>query len=146
MSWIIKTALPGGSTFKGQIVYDTTTIEVPDSLIRYIESVSIREANKYITKLTGGEATKHKVAYVGTDMDTEISIVLIGKLPRYYFSLFYMLANAINQGGMPLYFKDTFASDYQYTCRWVNAVSFAESDVLFGGCTLELSSWEKQSL
>ena len=147
MAWIIQAHLPGGSSFDGQICYDSTTIEVPDDLIRYLESIDIVETPKYINKYTGGETIKYRIGNSsGDDMDTEISISLVSKLPRYLFNILFSLANAINQGGMQLYFKDSIVSDEQYTCRWVNAVDFTESNVLVGSCSIDLISWEKQAL
>lgn len=149
MAWIIQATLPSGSSFGGQIVYDATTIEVPDDLIRYIESIDIAENPKYINKYTGSETKKYRIANSsGDDMDTEISISLVSKLPRYLFNILFSLANAINQGGMQLYFNDTIVSadEYQYTCRWINVADFTESNVLVGNCSIDLLSWKRETI
>lgn len=146
MAWIMKSILPGGSSFDGQISYASTTIVVPDDLIRYIESIDILEIPKYINKYTGSETKKYRIANAsGNDIDTEINIALVSNLPRYLFNILFSIANAINQGGMQLYFDDTIVSDYQYTCRWINTADFTESNVLVGNCSIDLLSWEKQA-
>lgn len=146
MAWLMKSIIPSGASFDGQISYDSTTIIVPDDLVRYIESIDIREIPKYINKYTGAETKKYRIANSsGDDIDTEIRISLVQSLPRYLFNILYSLANAINQGGMQLYYDDTIVSDYQYTCRWVNAADFTESNVLVGNCSIDLLSWEKQA-
>jgi len=144
MAWILQAFLPAGSSFDGQIVYGSPTIEIPDDLIRYIESIDISETPKYINKYTGGESKKYRIANSsGDDINTEISIALVSKLPRYLFNILFSLASAINQGGMQLYFRDTIVSDYIYSCRWINTADFSESNVLVGNCSINLLSWEK---
>ena len=145
MAWIIQATLPSGSSFGGQIVYDATTIEVPDDLIRYIESIDITESPKYINKLTGSESKKYRIANSsGDDMDTKISISLVSKLPRYLFNILFSLAHAVNQGGMQLCFDDILISEQLYFCRWINAIDFTEFNILVGSCSIDLLSWKHE--
>lgn len=150
-TWIFRSHLPAGSSFSGQIVYGSTTIDVPTDLIRYIDTIDISSLPRYINKYTGVETTKYKIlnTTVGSpsdDIETEIRVVLVDKLPRYLFNMLYSFAIGVNGGGMQLYFYDDIVSDFQYTCRWINAADFMEQDTLYGSLSIDLKSWERQPI
>lgn len=134
-AWAIRPVLPSGYLFAGQLVYPMTAVTIPNTLKKYVESIELIEANEYMNKYTGFESKKYRVENTaGTAINTSISIMLVGNLPRWMSDLFQSLARGCNGAGMHLEFYDDFATTGQYTGRWVNAADFVDnSEALCGG-------------
>jgi hypothetical protein len=142
MTWAFKTVLPTGSTFDGEMVFDSTDLEVDNDIKRFMESIDY-VIDQYEIKHTGFEKKKYKK----TDASNAIiSITLVGDLPFYWHQILLRLAIAINGSGATLQFKDawvsgTLASPVTYTCRWINAGDFVETSELLNGGTMELEAY-----
>ena len=128
-------------SFNGEMVYNMTNYQVPD-FATSIDSIQIVHRNKFINKMTGFETVKyvaHKSS--GDDVLVDISITLVGDLRRSLMQQFRQLAKGVLGAGMELIFHDDLVTDYDYTCRWVNACNFVENSTLLCGGDIVLESW-----
>lgn len=143
MTYVIRPKLPEAATFTGQIVFNTTDLEVDDRLITHIESVDYGIFPQFLIKNTGFEKKKYKY----TDKSTvNISITLVGNLPFWLHQILIQLATAVNGSGMIIQFNDTFVSGTTsaptvYDCRWLNAGDFVENNELLNGGVIELGAF-----
>lgn len=143
MSWTFKPMVPVGYSFSGDMVYNSTEIEIPDSIIKNIDSVNHEIRSMYSVKLTGFETVLYQI----TDSSEHLfSIMFVGNLSRWIGDLLTRLAVAMNGAGMVLQFKDTWitgtdASPVTYYCRWINAGDFVDSNILYGGASMNLHTF-----
>jgi hypothetical protein len=140
MSWALKPKLPDGVTFNGQLLYNSTHLEIEDTFSNYVQGVFNRKNSQYVIKYTGFQS---KVYKKDDPVRQIINITLVGNLPRWLFNALRTMAEAINGAGMILQFKDnwitgTEASPVTYTCRWANASDFVENNTLLMGGTMQL--------
>ena len=146
-TWAFRPVLPAGATFTGQTVYGMTAVEVPSSLKRYVDSLDIQYQDIYVEKMTGFQSKKYRLKNTtGTPLQANVTIVLAGNIPRWLQQLFLTIAKGCNGGGMQVDFYDDWATDKQYTCRWVNAGDFIDNSELLCGGALELQAFEIQDV
>ena len=130
------------SATSGYQVYDMQLFDVDDGIKKYIESMSITHRSKFVNNVTGFETTKHIFgAVTGNNLLVDIQIGLTGDLSRAYMQQLRRLAEGINGAGLALTFRDDWWSNYNYTCRWANAMDMAENTELLCGGTMQLESW-----
>jgi len=133
--------------FDGELVWTSTDLVVDESLKNYIENMEIVYRDNFTTNSTGFEKFKHKInSSSGTDIFIDISIQLVGSLPIWLMRQLTQLVKGVCGSGMQLYLKDNWWSDYQYTCRLLNAGDFVENSTLLCGGRLMFGAWERQSL
>ena len=145
-SWAMRPVLPSGSTFDGQLVYNMTNVEIPDSLVRFIENIDYTWPNRNIDKYTGFEKKKYRLeANTGTDFEVFVSIMLVGDLPRWLQQLFMAVAKGCN-GGMQMDFYDSWATYNQYTGHWTNAADFVDNSELLCGGSIDMAVFKVQDI
>lgn len=130
-------------TFDGQMVFNMTSYVVSDTFSKYVQSMEIVHRSKFVNKMTGFETTKyivHKTS--GNDILVDIGITLVGDLPRWLMQQLIQLGKGILGAGMDLTFRDDWVTDYEYSCRWVNALDFVENSTLLMGGTMHLEAWD----
>jgi len=147
-SWALRSVLPDGTSFKGEIVYPMTSLEVPNTFRKYVESLEVSYSDSlYVIKDTGFEHKKYqREATGGIKILATVSIMLVGDLPRWLMCLLINLAIGCNGGGMWVDFYDDWATDKQYTGRWYNAVDFVENSELLCGGSIELECFIIQAI
>jgi len=140
MAYTFKPIIPDGYTFDGELVFNSTEIEIPITFRNYVENLSITIEEQYINKYTGFETKK----YSKNDNDKkQIQIMLVGNLPHWLCDLLKTLAIAMNGTGMILEFKDSWVSGTDdniitYNCRWTNAGDFVDNSELLCGASMDL--------
>jgi len=145
MTYQLKPKLPTGATYgSGQITFPTTNIEVSSDFKNYVETIDIEIRPMYIMKYDGFDAKKYKAH---EENIRSIDIMLVGNLPRFLHEQLYQLAIATNGAGIAIEFYDDFAtgtdaSPISYTCRWVNAGDFVESNVIQNGGSIQLIAFD----
>ena len=145
-AWAIRPVLPSGASFTGQIVHNMTNVTIPNTLKRYVDSVTISESDAYLNKYTGFETKKYRIGNAtGATVDASLSIMLVGDLPRWLMGLFESLARGCNGAGMELEFYDDWISSTQYTGRWVNAADFVDNSELLCGGSIDLAVFDMQA-
>ena len=132
MSWTFKPVINTGFSFSGDMVYNSSEIEVPDSVIKYINSVDNDIQSMYLDKYTGFETVKYQVRDSSL---RHFSINFVGNMPRWVRDLLCELAIAVNGAGMVIQFRDTWVTGTDavpvvYYCNWLNAGDFVDSNVL----------------
>jgi hypothetical protein len=138
-AWAIRPVLPSGVAFNGEIVYNSTLLDVPNTLKKHIESIEIRYSEYNLVKNTGFEHKKYRVKNTGsTSAEAEMSIMLVGNLDRWVQSIFITIARACHGSGMLIEFFDDIATDKQYIGRWVNAGDFVDNSELICGGSIDL--------
>ena len=143
MAWTFKPKIPDGYSFSGDMVYNSTEMEVPDTIIKHINSVEHEIRSMYSVKFTGFETVLYQV----TDSSEHFfSIMFVGDLSRWICDLLTRLAVAMNGAGMVLQFQDTWitgtdASPVTYYCRWLNAGDFVDSNLLLTGASMKLHTF-----
>lgn len=146
-TWALRLVLPAGASFNGQIVWPMTNIEFPNTLKKYTQSVRIVEHSNNLTKHTGFESKKYRIAAsTGTDYDIDLSIMLVGDLPRWACELLRDMAVGANGGGIEIQFYDDWITDYQYRGRWVNAGDFVDNSEALCGASIDILAFEKQAV
>jgi len=143
MSWTFKPVINTGFSFSGDMVYNSSEIEVPDSVIKYINSVDNDIQSMYLDKYTGFETVKYQVRDSSL---RHFSINFVGNMPRWVRDLLCELAIAVNGAGMVIQFRDTWVTGTDavpvvYYCNWLNAGDFVDSNVLLSGANMELDSF-----
>jgi hypothetical protein len=143
MAYMLRPKLPTGSSFTGQIVYNSTDFEVDTTLRNYIESAEYEVISPYIIKNTGFDKKKYKVTDGGVK---RFSIFLVGNLSFEMHQILLRLAIAVNGAGMILEFRDSFLTGdldtpITYNCRWVNAGDFVANSELFYGGSIDLVTY-----
>ena len=134
-------------TFDGELVWDMTSFVVNEEFSDYVETMEVSYRNIYINHRTGFESTKrvmHKNS--GSDILIDISITLVGNLPRWLMQQLTQLAKGVLGAGMELTFRDDFWEEYQYSCRWINAGDFVENSTLLCGASMALQAWDRAAL
>jgi len=142
MSWTLKPKTPTGDTFSGQMVWNSTVIEIPTTFKEYVESVEHTIKSQYINKYTGFETKKYSIR---DSSEHHFSIMLVGDLPRWVRDLLHVLAISMNGAGMILQFDDTWITSTTstvYDCRWINAGDFVDNSELLNGASMELISYD----
>jgi len=145
MTWALKPKLPGGSSFSGQMVYNTVDIEVEDTFKDSVEWVAFKILGQYDYLLNGFESIIYK-----KDVYTQkkISIMLVGSLNHNVKNQLHRLAIGLNGSGMILQWKDdivsgTVASPVTYECRWLNAGKFVDNSEILCGGRIDLISFSE---
>ena len=143
MAWALLPRTPTGATYDGNLVWNSTNIEIPDTFRQYVESINHSIKPMYINKYTGFETKKY---YIRDSSEHRFMIMLVGNLPRWLQEALKRLAIAMNGAGMILQFLDnwvtgTDASSTTYNCRWVNAIDFVDNSELLCGGSMELVSF-----
>ena len=141
MTWALKPKLPTGSTFDGEMVYNSVELEVPATFKKYVETVGHTIKSQYINKYTGFETKKYSIR---NSSEHHFRIMLVGDLPRWMRDLLHVLAIAMNGAGMILQFDDTWITTTGstiYDCRWVNAGDFVDNSELLNGASMNLVSY-----
>lgn len=142
MTWALKPKIPTDATFGGEMVWNSTEMEIPATFKSYIESVSHSIKPMYINKATGFETKK----YSKNDSSVHTwRIMLVGNLPRWMCEALHRLAIAMNGAGMILQFDDTWITTEGstiYDCRWINAGDFVENSTLLCGASMNLISYD----
>jgi hypothetical protein len=144
MANLIEPTITG--SFDGEMIWDMTSITIPSSHKRYVDSIEIVHANKYINKLTGFETVKHMIHEADDEALINIAVNFVGDMPRWMFRRLFTLAHGVLSAGMEIYFRDDIVSDYKYTCRWENASNFSESSTLMGNASMSLRAWDRTSI
>ena len=142
MAWTLKAKTPTGDTFNGQMVWNSTEIEVPTTFKEYVESVDHGIKSQYINKYTGFETKKYSIRDSSAH---HFRIMLVGDLPRWMRDLLHVLAIAMNGAGMILQFDDTWITTTGstiYDCRWINAGDFVDNSELLNGASMDLVSYD----
>jgi len=140
MSYTLKPIIPDGYTFDGELVFNSTEIEIPSTFKNYVENLTLSIEGQYSNKYTGFETKKYSL----NENDTKfLSITLVNDLPRWLCDLLQNLAIAMNGEGMILEFVDdwitgTIAVPQAYNCRWVNAGDFTDNSELLCGASIDL--------
>lgn len=134
-------------TFGGEMIWRMSSYSIPDTIVKYIDSVEYVHRSRYINKRTGFETTKHTI-HSTSDTDTliDINITFVGNLTRQWMQALTQLAKGVNGAGMEITFRDDFWTDYNYQCRWVNAGNIIENSELICGAGMLLESWERSLL
>jgi len=146
-TWAFRPVLPAGSSFAGQTVYNMTAVEVPNTLLYYVDSLGIEYADIYINKMTGFETKKYRVKNTtGTSVQASLQLTLVGSLPRWLQQLFITIAKGCNGGGMQVDLYDDWATQKQYTCRWINAGDFIDNSELLCAGSLDLEAFVIQDV
>ena len=124
-----------------------TNLEIPNTLSRYVEEVQIVYAQRYVNKFTGFETKKHRFrSSSGSDQEADVSIMLVGDLPRWLCGLLCELAKGCNGAGMRLELYDDWISDKQYTGLWANAGDFVDNSELLCGASMYLKAFDIQDI
>lgn len=136
----LQAVLPAGSTFSGQLVYNSTDNFIDSGIKHFIESISITYMSKYVNKYTGFETKKYRIRNMdfSYDVDAEVDVMFTGDLTKKYQNLLRNLANSVLGGGMQIKFTDDIASDKHFTGRWVNSGDFVDNTELLCGASLQL--------
>lgn len=146
-TWAFKPVLPSASVFSGQIVYQSTNINFPNTMKKYVDSVRIFRNSNYANKYTGFETKKYKInANSGNDYDIDINIVMVGNLPFNLFQILRNIAVSINGAGMEVQFYDDWITDKQYRGHWVNAGDFVDNNYIHYGASIQLACYEEQAV
>ena len=146
-SWAFKTTVPSGISFDGQIVYDSTLLQIPNTLKKYVQSIDVYHTSYNLVKHTGFEAKIYRKKNTsGTDLEAELSIMLVGDLPRWLQAMFVSLARACVGAGITVDFYDDWATDKQYTGYWVNASDFVDNSELLCGGSIDMQCIEIQDV
>lgn len=142
MAWTLKAILPDDASFSGQIVWNSTEIEIPTTFKEYVESVDHSIKSQFINKYTGFETKKYNIRDTS---EHHFNFMLVGDLPRWLRDLLHVLAIATNGAGMIIRLDDTWVTTEGSTlfdCRWVNAGDFVDNSELLNGATMNLVTYQ----
>lgn len=146
-TWAFRPVTPAGSSFSGEMVYNMTNVEVPNTFCRYVDSLSVVYPNYNINKESGFLRKKYRrKAASGDDVEAEVSLMLAGDIPRWLRELLETIAKGCSGGGMHVDLYDDWATDKQYTCRWVNSGDFVDNTELLCGGSMDLLAFKIQSV
>jgi len=146
-SYVMRAVLPSGTSFDGQIVFDTTTFNIPTECRSQFASVTYSFVPAYVIKNTGFEPIKHRVANTSTtSVEVDVSIQLVGNAERRYVDLLREFAVAIMGAGMYIEFYDDWATDKVYTGRWINAAKFVENSEITGTGKIDFACWKYEDV
>lgn len=145
--WGLRAVLPAGASFSGQMVYPNTSIEFPNTFKQYVQSIDIVYLPHNVYKHTGFEPKIYRLnTATGTDQDIDISIMMVGNLPRWACNILRNIAVGCNGSGLEIEVYDDWATNKQYRGRWINAGDFVDNNAIHTGASIDLLAFEEQSI
>lgn len=135
------------ATFNGELIYNMENYVVSDTFCNYVNSMDLRYRATVINKRTGFENVKYVINdTTGDELFIDININLVGSLPRWLQQQLNRLAKGVNSAGMELLLRDNWCSNYEYSCRWLNAGNFTDNSTILNGASLRLEAWDRSAI
>jgi len=131
------------NAFVGDMVYNLSTMTVPDTIKKQIDTYVISYRPLHLAKHTGFDDFVYRIAPINSaNAIIDLQIQFVGSMPIAYTDRLRRLAAGCAGAGVALLFRDDWVSNKIYTCRWSNAGDFVETSNNLSGAEMALESWE----